>query len=504
MYLRIVQQEWEPFVRSLCARQDVESAGLILAEPMPGGEALVARRCVLVPEDGYLIRRYDRLRIDPVVFNRLVRTAREREWSVFTVHTHPCTDRPWFSSADDAGDARLIPSLFAQMAGPHGSLVVAGESRIPAGRAWTAPEERGEPLGVRIVGATLDVVPTWTAPESPFGAEVSSPAAWFARQRLALGRAGQATLAGLHVGIVGLGGTGSVVSAQLAHLGVGRLTLVDGDRVEASNVSRIIGARRFDAGIAWKVDVAAGYVTALGFDTDVRVERRHLESETLFGALAGCDIVFSCVDAHTPRALLNRFAYTHAAPVIDLGSAFRVDAQGIVAAGAGRVVVIGPGRPCLACWGHIDPVRLRLESLAPEERARLAAEGYVQGADVPQPSVIAFNTAVAGAAVVEFLRMVTAFAGADAAPLRLSFDFMTGSVRRNVLAASPACRICGAAASSPASTPHATSPTGDAVGASAAVDRTNDLRAAATGAALAPDEDPLAPASDDIDGSTLT
>jgi hypothetical protein len=64
--------------------------------------------------------------------------------------------------------------------------------------------------------------------------------------------------------------------------------------------------------------------------------------------------------------------------------------------------------------------------------------------DIPQPSVIAFNTSVAGAAVVEFLRLVTAFAGADDAPLRLSFDFTTGAVRRNRLAASPACRICGA------------------------------------------------------------
>lgn len=442
MHLRILQREWEPFTRALCARQDVESAGLVLAERLPGGDVLFARRLVVVPEDGYLIRRHDQLRIDPVVFNRLVRPAREHGWSALTVHTHPRTQRPWFSQADDAGDARLVPSLFAQMSGPHGSLVLAGESRVPVGRVWTSPDQWCEPLGFRVVGETLQVLPAWTEHEDDTG----EPAAWFARQRLALGSAGQATLDGLHVGIVGLGGTGSVVCAQLAHLGVGRLTLVDGDRVEASNVSRIVGARRRDAGTAWKVNVAARYVTELGLDTELRVERGHLGSETPLDVVAGCDVVFSCVDAHTPRAHLNRLAYTHALPIIDLGSAFRVDGRGTVVAGAGRVVVIGPGRPCLACWGHLSPDRLRLEALAPEERVRLAAEGYIQGAEIPQPSVIAFNTTVAGASVVEFLRLVTAFAGAHDAPLRLSFDFMTGGVRRNRLAPSPACRICGTGA----------------------------------------------------------
>ncbi len=70
------------------------------------------------------------------------------------------------------------------------------------------------------------------------------------------------------------------------------------------------------------------------------------------------------------------------------------------------------------------------------------AEGYIEGAEVPQPSVVAFNTAIAGAAVVELMRLVTAFAGADDPPMRLSFDFETGTVRRNRLSQDRGCRIC--------------------------------------------------------------
>jgi molybdopterin-synthase adenylyltransferase len=197
--------------------------------------------------------------------------------------------------------------------------------------------------------------------------------------------------------------------------------------------------------------VAARYAERLGLDTRVEVCRGHLGVDVPVATIEGCDVILSCVDRHVPRSVVNRLSYDKAVPVIDMGSAFRVDESGRVIAGAGRVVVIGPRRPCLGCWGHIDPHRMRIEALPPEERAREAAAGYIDGADVPEPSVIAFNTAVAGAAVIELLRIVTGFAGTDDPPLRLAFDFLAGTVRRNRLAHSEACTIC-----LPKGTTHAT------------------------------------------------
>jgi hypothetical protein len=110
---------------------------------------------------------------------------------------------------------------------------------------------------------------------------------------------------------------------------------------------------------------------------------------------------------------------------------------------AGRVVLVGPERPCLACWGHIDPDALRTEALSAREHAALAEEGYVIGAEIQQASVMPFNTMVAGAAVIELLRLITAFAGADQPPQRLAFQFVDGTVRRNGLADSRGCQICG-------------------------------------------------------------
>lgn len=387
MKLRVLKSEWRPFIDNLRARTDVESAGIILAERLHGGKVLLARHLLTVPDAAYIIRQRDRLRIDPVALNRLIRPARDQGLSVLTIHTHPGTDEPWFSTADDAGDSVLMPSLFTQMPGPHGSLVIAGDTGVVCARTWN---EKGDlvPVALHEIGNGIQVTFLDHGP----GTE-----SWFDRQRLALGEIGQRALRELHVAVVGLGGTGSVTFAQLVHLGVRQITVIDGDRVENTNISRIIGAIAADAGVSWKVDVAARYAAAAGLGTVVNIIRGHLGRDVAPDVLAGCDAVFSCVDAHLPRALLNRLSYEKAILVFDMGSAFRIR-EGAPTEGSGRVVMTGPGRPCLACWGHIDANQIRIETLPREERDRQAAEGYVSGASIPQPSVIAFNTMVTATA----------------------------------------------------------------------------------------------------------
>jgi hypothetical protein len=254
MHLRIPHELWEPIRRELFVRTDVETAALIFAKSYPLAEEdrlLVARTATVVPESAYLIRTADRLRIDPVALNRLVRPAREHGWSIITVHTHPGAAEPWFSWADDHGDARLMPSFSVQIPSvPHGSMVVIANG-TPLVRIFT--QEGAREISMRIVGERLVSWPQ-------VHADAVDPI--FGRQTLALGAAGQAALRGLRVGVVGLGGTGSAVSAQLAHLGLGSLVLIDGDRVEASNVPRIIGATKADIG-KLKVEITARYARGL-------------------------------------------------------------------------------------------------------------------------------------------------------------------------------------------------------------------------------------------------
>jgi molybdopterin/thiamine biosynthesis adenylyltransferase len=433
MKLRITEHHWTALCRDLLARKDVETGGLLLGEPIetPTGTIIAARDARVVADDAYLIRRRDQISIDPVALNRLTRPALDRGWSVFTIHTHPGASEPWFSAADDAGDSRLMPSLKSRIPeAPHGSLVLVDNGSAVA-RVFDE-HAASHPIDLQVVGRTL------ATPNPPQA--IDEP--WFSRQALALGARGQSQLRRLRVGVVGLGGIGSLVSLQLAHLGVGELVLLDGDLVEASNLSRIAGATKGDVGRSYKVDVAARYAESVGLVQKVEPHRKFivLAHEQL---LASCDVIVSCVDLQSPRAMLNRLAYRWYVPVIDLGTVFRVDAVGVIIADAGRVVIIGPGRPCLGCWGHLDPHALRTEALSSADRESEIRAGYIEGAVEAQPSVMAFNTLVAGAGVGELVRLATAFAGAGSPPLRLAFSFAEGTVRRNALSGNSRCEICG-------------------------------------------------------------
>lgn len=433
MKIRITEHVWHELCADLFKRKEVESAGILLGESIqtPNGTIITMQHAVMIPDDAYLIRKLDQISIDPVVLNRITKPARDKGWSVFTIHTHPMAKEAWFSRADDIGDSRLMPSFHCQIPGvPHGSIVVTDGGDVAA-RVFDENADSKE-VCLQIVGKSI----------TKSRLNIDNDEVWFARQKLALGEVGQAKLRNLRVGIVGLGGIGSLVSMQLGHLGVGELVLIDGDIVEASNVSRIVGVRKGDAGKSDKVDVAARYVEYLGLSNQVESHSEYLSAkhESL---IASCDIVISCVDTHGARALLNRFSYRYYVPVIDLGTVFRADETGAMVSDAGRVVMIGPGRPCLGCWGHIDANAIRIESLSPEELENEVNDGYIQGANISQPSVISFNTYVAGAGVTELLRLVTGFSGMDNSPNRLAFSFRDGTVRRNSLAGNPKCSICG-------------------------------------------------------------
>jgi molybdopterin-synthase adenylyltransferase len=434
MKIRIAEALWDTLRAQLLTRKDVESAGLLIGEPIdtPVGTIVVVREAFALNDEAYRIRRLDQISIDPVALNRLTRRARERRWSVFTIHTHPGAGEAWFSAADDAGDHRFMPAMRRQIPGtPHGSLVLVENGSVVA-RTFDDGNV-ASPADLQVVGRTL-------LRANPENVPVEQ---WFARQQLALGARGQSQLRRLRVGIVGLGGIGSLVSMQLAHLGVGRMLLIDGDLIEASNLSRIVGATQEDVGKTHKVDIAARYAKNLGLVAQIECHREFM-SAAHKAHLAGCDVIVSCVDRQTPRAVLNRLAYESLVPVIDLGTVFRVDATGVVTGDAGRVVVVGPGRPCLACWGHLDPHALRIEAQSAEDREEEIRAGYIQGATEAQPSVIAFNTFVAGAGVAELLRLATAFSGTESPPNRLAFSFSDATVRRNAVRKNVHCAICGA------------------------------------------------------------
>ena len=378
-FIKCSEAIWLDLQRSLWDRPDVETAGALFVKTINMGDAvvLVIKGMRRLADADYRERRSNFLELSPSWINGCCREARALGLGVLTIHTHLHSGPPAFSWADDQGDSRLLPAMQARVPeAAVGSIVVSTDDAVA--RVLDVGDFAAARL--TIVGTRVATFP-----------KVRTPAAEaHARQVLALGTDGQAALADLRVGIVGFGGTGSVVHMLLRHLGVKWIQAVEPDVFERSNLSRIVGAHLSDpAGSISKIAIAHRLARDIqGDHTELPAFAHALIDEATALQLSSCDLIFSCVDRLLPRALLNTLAYTANIPVIDMGSAFRVDDTGRIVSQGGKVAIVGPGRTCLWCWGDLDANRIRAETLPPEERSELAARGYVEGADVPQPDVV--------------------------------------------------------------------------------------------------------------------
>ena len=83
------------------------------------------------------------------------------------------------------------------------------------------------------------------------------------RQIRAFGEDGQRAIQALRVAIIGLGGTGSVVARQLAHIEVRRFLLIDPRALDETNLNRVVGARRSEIGRP-KVHIARRIIKQVG------------------------------------------------------------------------------------------------------------------------------------------------------------------------------------------------------------------------------------------------
>jgi molybdopterin/thiamine biosynthesis adenylyltransferase len=213
-------------------------------------------------------------------------------------------------------------------------------------------------------------------------------------------------------GVVGLGGTGSAVFEQLVRLGVGSLIAIDDDTITATNVTRVYGSTVEDVGRP-KVEVAAANANRIGLRTSVKTYGGRVTDRETARVLRSCDIVFGCTDDHAGRAILSRLAYWYLIPLIDVGVMISAD-NGLATGVDVRITTVLPGAPCLLCRHRIDPQRAREELLEPEERQRLADEGYAQGLGEADPSVVSYTSLAASFAVSEMLERLIGYGDTEA------------------------------------------------------------------------------------------
>ena len=156
-----------------------------------------------------------------------------------------------------------------------------------------------------------------------------------------IGVEGQARLGAARALVVGAGGRGSPVALFLASAGVGRITLVDPDVVDLTNLQRQIAHAMSRLGQP-KVVSAREAMAAINPGVVVQALAQRAGADLLEAQVPDCDVVLDCTDNFVTRQAVNAACMRHRVPLVS-GSAIRFD---------GQVAVFDPrdaASPCYAC-----------------------------------------------------------------------------------------------------------------------------------------------------------
>ena len=140
-----------------------------------------------------------------------------------------------------------------------------------------------------------------------------------------IGVEGQARLLASHALVIGAGGLGSPVALYLGTAGVGRITLVDHDTVDVTNLQRQIAHNLSRVGQP-KAESARQTILAINTDVQVIAVSQRADATWLASAVAGADVVVDCSDNFDTRHAVNAACVAHHKPLVS-GAAIGFDGQ---------------------------------------------------------------------------------------------------------------------------------------------------------------------------------
>lgn len=226
---------------------------------------------------------------------------------------------------------------------------------------------------------------------------------------------GQEKLLASTVLIVGLGGLGCPVALYLAGAGVGRLILVDDDKVDLGNLQRQIAHQTAGVGRN-KAESARDAVLALNPDTQIEVHTERLAGDALIKLVASVNAVIDCTDNFTTRFALSRACVLNKVPLVS-GAAIRMEGQLSV------FDARNPESPCYHC---------------------LYEEGDDLDASCSSNGVLAPLVGVIGSLEALECLKVLAGVGTPLVGRLLLFDAAGLQFREMQLRKNPECVVCGA------------------------------------------------------------
>lgn len=230
-----------------------------------------------------------------------------------------------------------------------------------------------------------------------------------------IGEAGQEVLLDSSIVMIGAGGLGSPVLQTLAASGIGRIGVVDGDRVELSNLHRQTLFRNEDIGHV-KAEKAAAVLLQINPDITVDAHPFRLDADNAEKLIAPYDLVIDGCDNFPTRFLVNEMCVKLKRPLI----------SGAVSEWAGQVAVFKAyekNQPCYQCF---------CPEIPPRDGQPDCSAGGVLGA---LTGII--GNLVAMQAIRQLLEI-----GADEAGNLIRYDARTSKFAKGKIGKDGACGVC--------------------------------------------------------------
>lgn len=323
-------------------------------------------------------------RINSDAIRMAMQIAMDNDCSIFHIHEHFGNGTPEFGSTDMDELPGIVDAMInANSSRIHGLLLLS-EDGINAFVKMKPSKGLAVLNKVVRVGYPMSFNKAWY-----FDAEFDVNR--YGRQSF-LGEWSQHILSKITVGVIGLGGGGSHIVQQLAHLGVRNFVLFDNDVIEDSNLNRLISGTIEDVELEQKkTEISIRQIKKL--QPNATIVAKDSIWQKYPNIIESCDVVFGAVDTFLNRRDIELECRRYLIPYIDIGMDVRTvdpDPPRLF----GQIILSMPGNPCMSCIGYLT------EDLLSKEAEKYGDAGS-------QPQVVWSNGVLASNSVGIFVDMIT-------------------------------------------------------------------------------------------------
>lgn len=362
LFSRYPQSEWATFLK--CGWSEGEEA------------LVISVRDLILPCDGDLDATVDSISIDETYTLRSVLGIENEKWALGLVHSHPegCFASP--SLIDDKMDGYYAEYLRGFTPNrPYVSFIVSRDENDNfkfSGRAffknqWLTAESL-QIVGKRVLSVAGE---NFKPRQLPIANQIRI-------ERLSdiMGQLTSRRLWNSTVVVIGCGGTGSAVIHSLARSCIGRLIIIDPDRLSPSNFERVHGCRDSDLELEklpLKIEIMKRMVAEINPSIQVTAFALPAHDPRVLSAIADGDLVLGCTDSNAGRVFVSDLALRFLMPVFNVNVCLD-GRDGIVSDQIIQFTHFGPGLPCAYCRGQVNARELAQELMSDDERAARKAQ----------------------------------------------------------------------------------------------------------------------------------